>query len=199
MEPSDEIRRHYEHRIRPDRESWKVLDWSTPQSQLDRFAVLADHVELNGRSLLDVGCGLGCLWAFLKERNIRPEYLGVDLVDKMVNAARASHPDGTFAVHNVFEPDPAWDRRFDVVFASGTFNLNLGNNLEFLPRAIERLWTLTDGVLAFNLLHQRAAMETDRYFFYDPEQVRTFLPVEADVKILDDYLPNDFTCLCRRL
>ena len=68
MSKIKKIRRHYEHRITPERENFDVLDWACAESQQTRFAVLADNVELAGRSLLDIGCGLGDLRTFLDER-----------------------------------------------------------------------------------------------------------------------------------
>jgi hypothetical protein len=86
---------------------------------------------------------------------------------------------------------------FDVVFCSGAFNLNLGNNLQFLPRAIGRMCELSRKYVVFNLLHRRAATETHRYFYADPAEIRRLLTSPAcDVRIIDDYLPNDFTVFC---
>jgi len=88
---------------------------------------------------------------------------------------------------------------FDVVFCSGAFNLNLGNNDEFLPRAVARLFELAREYVVFNLLHVRSACDDPKYAWYDPADVRGAVrPFAADCRILDDYLPNDFTVICRK-
>ncbi|HAU36183.1 MAG TPA: class I SAM-dependent methyltransferase [Phycisphaerales bacterium] len=197
MSRKDRIRRHYEPRIRVGREHFDILDWASAASQEARFGVLADRVELAGRSLLDVGCGLGDLWAYLRRRNIAVDYTGVDLLEKMVSAARARHSEARFVCGDVFTQDLFPPESFDVAFCSGMFNLNLGNNLEFLPRAVGRLLGLVRGTLAINLLHRRRPPAEDRYFCYDPQEVRKLLePLCGRITILDDYLPNDFTVLC---
>ena len=193
------IRSHYEPRIAPGRDSHDVLDWSDPAAQQARFEVLVRHVGLAGKSLLDVGCGLGDLWAFLHARRIPVDYTGVDLLEKMVLAARQKHPAGRFVCADVFDGRSLADQRFDVVFCSGAFNLDLGNNREFLPRAAARLMELAREAVMFNLLHHRTAERHGHCFYYDPAEVQTAMEaIGCNVEIADDYLPNDFTVICRK-
>ena len=85
-----------------------------------------------------------------------------------------------------------------MVFCSGVFNLNLGNRLAFLERAIRRLLELSREYVVFNLLHVRSEIKEDRYFFYDPKDVLSFLVDEpCEIRLIEDYLPNDFTIICR--
>lgn len=197
------IRGHYEPRITPDRQSYDVHDWADAASQHTRFEVLAAAVELAGKCLLDVGCGLGDLLGFLDRRRVDVDYTGVDIVQKMIVSARARHRAGRFLCADVFAADPAEiaeiaDRRYDVVYCSGTFNLDLGNNREFLPRAVGRLLDLTDGHVVFNLLHARSADQYSHCFYFEPADVLRLLePLGCRCDIIDDYLPADFTVLCR--
>lgn len=200
---------HYEPRIHPGRENFDVLDWASAESQQKRFSVLAQAVDLEGKTLLDVGCGLGDLLGFLRKREISVDYTGVDLSEKMLDAARRKQPAGRFIHADVFaetsdESDgsaPAFSARsFDVVFCSGIFNLNLGNNAEFISKAITRLMELSRRYVVFNLLHARATIRTGRYAFYDPEEIMAEIrPAGWEVRLIDDYLPNDFTVVCRRV
>jgi len=195
----DRIRKHYEPLIDPDRESFEIADWGDAASQRKRFEVLADNVDLAGTSLLDVGCGTGDLSAFLAQRRLDADYLGVDLLDKMIAEARRRHPAAAFECLDPFDPASLVGRRFNVVFASGVFNLDTGNSREFLPVGIDRLLGLADGTLVFNLLHARAVTHFDHCVYYDPEHVTPILDsLGVDWRIIDDYLPNDFTVICRR-
>ncbi len=199
MSKKNIIRSHYEPRVRGDRENYDVLDWSDSAGQRARFEALVRCVELTDRRLLDVGCGLGDLWDFLKGRNIPVDYTGVDIVEKMVYAARQMYPGARFECTDVFAPDSLPGRRFDVVFCSGVFNLDLGNNIEFVPRAAGRMLELADEAAVFNLLHHRAPSRYDHCFYYDPaEVVEAIAPLGCTIQIVDDYLPSDFTVICRR-
>ena len=192
------IHAHYEPRISPDRENYDILDWSDAASQEARFKALADNVPLAGRALLDVGCGLGDLLIYLERRGLPVEYTGVDIVEKMVQAARDQHPEARFVHADLFADDPFGDERFDVVFCSGIFNLDLGNNRQFLPAALARLVEFARGHLVFNLLHGRAHARHEHCVYYDPDEVISQLRhLAGDVRVVDDYLHNDFTVICR--
>jgi SAM-dependent methyltransferase len=195
----ERIRSHYEARMSADRPNYEVLDWAGAETQQARFEVLPRNVELDGKSLLDVGCGLGDLYDLLRSRGIGADYTGVDILESMVQAARRAHPGARFVCADVFEDDPFGAEAFDVVFCSGAFNLNLGNNAAFLPRAIGRLLELARDCVVLNLLHARAKSTDDRYFHHHPREVLKMLKkLPCRARVIDDYLHNDFTVICAK-
>jgi SAM-dependent methyltransferase len=199
MSKRDAIHAHYDHRFSPEMANHEILDWASAASQRRRFEVLADSVDLRGLSILDVGCGLGDLLAFIQQRGIEAEFTGVDILQKMVVHCRDRFDTGRFLRADIFSNDEFAPGEFDLVFVSGAFNLDLGNNLEFLPIAIGRLMELSRRYVAFNLLHARWPDREPGYFFYDPEFVLQQLAShDVDVKLIDDYLPNDFTVICQK-
>ena len=194
------IRAHYEHRISRERANFDVLDWASAESQRRRFAVLADNVPLAGKSLLDVGCGLADLAAYLQMREIPVQYTGVDVLEGMVAACRERFGDLRFLRADLFGGEPVALGEFDVIFGSGIFNLDLGNNAEFLARAIPRMTALAREYVVFNCLHARAAPSEDGYFAFDPADVLPLVQRPGcEVRLVADYLPNDFTVICRKL
>ena len=195
----DKIRGHYEPRISSLRENYDILDWASAHTQEARFAVLPRFLDLTGKSLLDVGCGLGDLLTYFERHKLAVDYTGVDILPAMVQAASERHPHGRFICGDVFQASPFGPGSFDVVFCSGTFNLNLGNNMEFLPDALARFFELSRRYVVFNLLHKRSASFDLKYFHYDPDEVLAMLkPLNCHTHIVDDYLPNDFTVLCEK-
>ena len=193
------IRDHYEPRITPDRPHYDILDWASPVTQEARFRVLADNVSLHGASILDVGCGLGDLRAYLVRRGIDADYTGVDVSDKMVRAALDRQPEGRFVHADLFDPGAQAfpDAGFDVVYCSGIFNLDLGNNVAFVPQAVAVFLRLARRCVVCNMLHKRAGAGDGTYFFFDPAEVLPALRnLAAEVRLIDDYLPNDFTVIC---
>jgi len=199
MSRRDHIRAHYEPRIQPGCESYDIVDWADRESQFVRFSAFVCNSDLEGKSLLDVGCGVGDLWDFLQERGVNVRYRGVDILERMVEAARERHPEAAFVCGDVFGEDPLAGERFDVVFSSGTFNLDLGNNREFLLEAVSRMLELAGEAVVFNLLHERTENKYDHCVYFDPaEIVRLLEPLPCEIETLDDYLPNDFTVFCRK-
>jgi len=204
MSRRNAIRGHYEPRISTDRPGYDIVDWAGSGSQIVRFRVLADSVPLAGKRLLDIGCGVGDLYGYLSARVPSVRYLGIDLLEPMVRAARQRHPAGEFVVGDVFgKGSPGHERAlagelFDVVFASGTFNLNIGNNREFLPGAISRMFELTRDCVVFNLLHERARSRHSHCVYFRPQEIADIVsPLAAEFRILDDYLFNDFTVIAK--
>jgi len=199
MSNPQRIRHHYQPRINELRDNYDVVDWASAEAQQTRFAVLLDSVRLEGRRLLDVGCGMGDLWIFLKTREVSVEYCGVDLLAEMTASAAIQSPEARFVCGDIFDPeDKTLDgERFDVVFCSGTLNLDLGNNTEFLPKALERMLGLAREHMVVNLLHARCEKKYPHCAYYDPQIVLKILkPLACGVRLIDDYLHNDFTLVC---
>ena len=66
--------------------------WESARSQRVRFSVLRRLLpaDLSALTLVDVGCGLGDLLRYLEVQGDRPgHYLGIDVVEPMVEIARA--------------------------------------------------------------------------------------------------------------
>jgi SAM-dependent methyltransferase len=202
----ESILEHYEPRISPQRANYDILDWASPLTQEARFRALADNVELRGRSILDVGCGLGDLRSYLAGRGIDADYTGVDVSEKMVAAALQRQPGGKFLRADLFDgagqgpgpsKNPFADGSFDVIYCSGLFNLDLGNNVAFVPQAVALFLRLARRCVVCNMLHKRAGVGDGTYFYYDPAEILPPLrKLAGEVRVIDDYLPNDFTVFC---
>jgi SAM-dependent methyltransferase len=94
-------------------------------------------------SLLDYGCGLGHLLSYLRSHGWPGAYHGVDIVESFVAHARArQHPGATF---ELIQPGSDIGGTFDVVYASGVFNLRSHDDAaESKHYALERLAQLFD-------------------------------------------------------
>ncbi|MBS3821641.1 MAG: methyltransferase domain-containing protein [Planctomycetes bacterium] len=194
------IRAHYIPRLTPGRKNYDIVNWAEPDTQCERFRVLLRDVELEGRRLLDIGCGLGCLATFLKDHDVAVDYTGVDLLPEMLERAKVAYPSGRFVCGDIFDAEysPLAGETFDVVYASGIMNLNLGNNMEFVGRSLPVLIRHAEQAAVVNFLHDRRPWGDIRYFHYRPEDVIAIArPHCSEVRLVEDYLPNDFTLVCR--
>src|SRR5690349_642730 len=68
----------------------------SPAGQRDRFAQLTRIGDLHGHSLVDVGCGVGDFYAYLREHVEPLDYLGVDLMPEMAQRAGERYPEARF-------------------------------------------------------------------------------------------------------
>jgi SAM-dependent methyltransferase len=196
--PLDIVKSHYEPRLDRYEEGHEILDWENEKSQMDRFRIFADTVPLENRSLLDVGCGIADLYAYLQRRHIPVHYTGIDILPKMVERAKKRFPELPLYTGDIFMDSPFGSKGFDMLYCSGIFNLEMGDNHNFLREAIPIFFHHSREWVVFNLLDPDHYVEECRYCFFDPEEVRSWVSAySGDVRLFRDYVPNDFTIVAR--
>ncbi|MDC7223319.1 MAG: methyltransferase domain-containing protein [Spirochaetales bacterium] len=193
------ITHFYNEELRLDPEKLECLGWEDRKSQFRRFQILTDYIDLNGKKVLDVGCGFGHLVEHLKDREIQAEYTGLDLLSSMVGSARERHGEHTFLEGDLFGETLFEGDSFHVLYCSGLFNLNTGNNFDFLLDAVETFLHLSTETVVFNLLHKDSPDKEDRFYYFHPDQVIREIEVRfsqiKSIQLVEHYLNNDFTLL----
>jgi len=167
--------------------------WNSAHSQRARFAALRRFLppDLSQSSLVDAGCGLGDLYLYLVTNGDRPgQYLGIDVVEPMVDTARA-RTGCTILLRDILE-DPLPEA--DYYLCSGAMNTL---TREETQRFIARCFAAARHGLIFNLLRGPDSSETFNECL--PEDVRDWTQgLDAEVEIADDYWSGDFTTALRR-
>lgn len=193
MSDNERISAYYLGRLNRNQETHEVLGWESAGAQAARFSVLLDVVPRRPYSLVDVGAGLGDLYSYLTERGEPVEYTGVDILPQMVERARNRFPGVRFERVDLIS-DTTWSERFDILYASGIFNLRMQDNVGFVTRAVERFGELKKLFCVANFLCESSPDKEAPYFYYSPETIRSvFSAVFNRVSIVDGYLENDFT------
>jgi SAM-dependent methyltransferase len=162
------------------------------RTQRMRFEVFVLNHDLNGKSLLDVGCGTGDLWAHLQARQIQCDYTGIDLSPEMVRRCQERFPDARFEPQNILEWNPG--QQFDYTIAVGIHNIKIAGGGALLESVTRRQFELCRVATHLSLL-------TDRYTGFAPhiqpwrvEEILTLaLDITPYVVLRNDYLPNDFS------
>jgi SAM-dependent methyltransferase len=176
-------------------ESPKSLHWVDYPSQARRFKPLVADLDLEGKSILDAGCGLGDLVPYLYAKADRFQYLGMDINEGFIAIARKRYGGLKFKVGDPF------GRRllhgFEVVISSGVMNQNVPNWLEERKKMIRGLWTNTREVLAFNMAGSFNPLPADSLIAYADARVILdhCLTMTDKVDLKSDYLPHDFTVI----
>ncbi|MBK5937738.1 methyltransferase domain-containing protein [Halochromatium roseum] len=169
-------------------ENAEGVHWRSAESQQIRFAVLRDLLpaDLSPISLVDVGCGLGDLHAFLVARNDLPrQYIGLDAVLTMVDRARART--GCTILHRDVLSDPIPEA--DWYLASGAMALLTHEETGLF---ITRCLSAARRGLVFNLLKGDHQSLTFNYLM--PEAVENWAAeMDLEVEIVEGYLSGDFS------
>jgi SAM-dependent methyltransferase len=185
------IGQYYDRLVERYGHDHRACDYGRAESQRLKFEILSGVTPLNGKSVLDVGCGFADFSDYLNVCSAGINYVGLDLSAEMVRAARELHPNLDIRQMNILEEDPG---RFDVVTANGIFYL-LGTDAQPLMRAlIERMFECANEALAFNSLSGLASQKETGEFYADPGEVLNFcLTLSPRAVLRNDYLRHDFT------
>lgn len=172
---------------------FRSLLWASPATQAARFEAIQGIVELDGKSILDVGCGRADLLTHLLDRGVRPaDYIGIEAVDALADAADAKRLPRATILRADFVAEPL--RLFagaDVVIFSGS--LNTADDAVFY-RTLAQAFDAAGETLVFNFLCSPALAGQSYLHWRRPEDVLRFSRgLSPDAKILDDYLPGDAT------
>jgi len=84
MKKIEIIKSFYEPKIGSALPDFEILGWESAEAQKYRFDAFIKNINLEGLSILDVGCGLGNLLEHLTEENISVKYTGVDILPGMI-------------------------------------------------------------------------------------------------------------------
>jgi len=194
------IEAYYKPKIGKGLPDFEVLGWESKEAQYMRFEILTSNVDIRNKKILDVGCGLGNLLEYLMDKGINVEYTGVDILEDMIKSVKSKNLPGKFYCMDIFKENPFGMKNFDIIYTSGIFNLNMGNNMEFLKKAFGRFVELAKEKVVFNLLDQDSPNKEDTYYYYNHEQVVSMIAEQYSqvdsIEVVRGYLNNDFTVFC---
>jgi len=174
------------------------LRWS-PEGQRARYEAMLDIGHgIEGRKILDFGCGKGDLYQFLKDRGIESHYTGVDINENLIALARQKFPETRFEVFDI-ERD-TMDEEFDYTFLCGVFNLRVQGIDELIRFTLKKLFPCCRIGLAFNALSAHNPRKDFELHYSSPEALFQFAveTLSPFVALKHDRIPYDFTMFVYR-
>jgi len=166
-----------------------VLEYPDQKTQEEIFHHTVSKFELQGKSILDVGCGLGHLKGYLdRHYPYYASYLGVDLSDHMVAGAEERFGKGSFMKRDILA-DPFAENQFDVSFLISVLGYPVGPDPEaYMKGLLKELFRISGCGIGFTHLapHRR---EEPSAFTYDPQALREWCRQALSPRVvLDDTL-----------
>ena len=194
MEKDQIVKGFYEKLLEKYGYSIKSLDYRSETSQKTRFDIITQVGINDDCSLLDVGCGFGDYFNYLKQRGIKNvKYNGIDLTDKIVNVAKEKNPLANVVQGNVLDlPD---DKKFDYVVSLGVNGVKTGDNWGNLTSVLDKMWKLCKKGIAYNAVSNFASEQDEQIYFVSPIRVIEHVMNNLTYKVVfrHDYMPHDFT------
>ena len=177
----------------------EALFWESCEVQNERFKVLSEIGIAAGDSVLDIGCGFGDLYRWLKGHKHSVKYTGIDLSQDILNKGIEVNPELNLLQGEIFDFD--WpDQSFDWLLLSGTLNWDLNDDGDYAQRVIRRMFELARKGVAFNMLDSRTLDTTTIRELYasDPAKILTLCKkLTPHCELRDHYLDHDFTIYMR--
>lgn len=170
----------------------RAVDAASAESLAVRYAALAAVTPLAGKRVLDVGCGLGDLGAYIAERHADVEYRGIDVSSRMIELGRTVHPELELVQADLIELDAG--EQFDVVLAQGIFYL-LGDDAEAkMQRLIEKMFAIAREAVACSAISSWSDRADGGEFRVDPQRLLAFgRTLTRSLVVRHDYHPGDVT------
>jgi trans-aconitate methyltransferase len=176
-------------------EDVKALGYGSVESQESRLRVVSEIGDLNNKRILDVGCGFGDLYTFLRRQSIHlKRYLGIDVSSELLNVARKRLPEVEFELAAILDFEST--EKFDFVIASGIFGLETPNWQYLFEKQLRKLYNLCEIGVAVNFLSSFTTKGKNPVSHYaNPAKTLEFVfkNLSNRVVLRHDYMPNDFT------
>lgn len=173
---------------RPESVRW------TSEGQLAHYEAMLDIASsIEGRRILDFGCGKGDFYRFLKDKNISIDYAGFDINENLISLAKEKFPECRFEVFDIEKDTIKED--FDYIFLCGVFNLRVQGIDELIRVTLKRLFGRCRTGLAFNALSSHNPRKDFELHYVSPEEIFSFAVKELSpfVALRHDRISYDFT------
>jgi len=182
---SDIVEEHYNKLFVKYGDNPQSCQWTNEYSQTFRFKKLMEIDDLKQKKILDVGCGLGDLYLYLKDENILVEYTGVDIVGGMIELAKKKLPTTRFLRQNIIEQP--LDEKFDYVLMSGIFNSNLERNdqvnFAYMKNVLTAAYDQCTYGIGFNFISSCVNSRDDEMAYFPPSNVFDFCVLNLSPKV----------------
>jgi hypothetical protein len=167
---------HYERQLDRHGPTAQGMDWKDEASQRLRFEVLCGICDLGDKTLCEIGCGVGHLYDWLRERRLDVEYCGIDLSEQMIEVACQRHPSVHFERRDILRDSNL--PMYDVVVCSGLFHVKLAHDdrqwLDFVELGIRRMYSMCRVGVAFNLITDQVDFRSENLFYSNPGEMLDF-------------------------
>lgn len=190
---------YHRHRIAEyDGGTVEALGYRNEDSQIRRFGALAEVGAIDGRSVLDVGCGHGDLKGYLDAHHCGFSYVGIDQMAEFIQLARARYgqrPSCYFCIADAADAElpPA-----DYVLASGILSYRCDDG-GYHFALIEKMYRAANCALAFNMLDAATFPEHPLLVGHDAAAIMGFCTqLSPDARLVRGYLEDDFTVMMYR-
>lgn len=171
-----------------------ALGWGEEQYQRKRFfdalhALETDDIE--GKVVLDIGCGLGDFYSFLLSQGLTPKgYVGIDINERFLALAQNRYPECRFEHRDLFL-SPFEKPAAHAGLMLGVINFRLENHEEYAQQMIRLAFDAVSEVLVVNAIsdihNDDYPRENFIYYFKPDEWLKFAQTLTPFCSLIHDY------------
>ena len=192
----NKIKKHYSESFERYGPTSMGVDWKNEIQSKVRHKTLLDLIRksnIKNFSLLDVGCGFGSFYDYLNlNKQLKIKYLGIDLVEEMIEFAKNKHNENLFKVENLLTFKK--NEKYDFVIANGLFtqkfNFTQDEMLLFFAECILKLDKISNKGFLFNILSENIDFKNPQNFYLTKRDVINIIDRQHYLSI-DTVIKND--------
>ncbi|MBI2798525.1 class I SAM-dependent methyltransferase [Candidatus Saccharibacteria bacterium] len=192
---SSSRKKYYQRTLKSHGESPKSLQWVNYRAAALRYHALVSSLTIEGKSILDAGCGMGDLLPYLYADTGNFQYLGVDVTPEFIDIANKRYDGDKFQVANPFSSE--FNEKFDIVLSSGVMNSVGEDWLEQRKTMITKLYSLSNNICAFNMAGGFEPNTSTKTIAYANclDILKHCKSLTSEIVLINNYHPKDFTVL----
>jgi len=169
----------------------------TPEGQKLRYEGILRLLPLEGKSILDFGCGKGDFYGFIKQKGIKAKYTGIDINKKLIDVAAGNYPEAKFAALDI--DSEKLQETFDFIILCGVFNLAIQGAKEAVENTLRKLFYHTGKTLLFNCLSAHSKIKDTNLIYFDPlEMLSTAFQITESATLYHNLIDGDMFLLMNK-
>ena len=167
------------------------VGWGTKKGkQSIRFEILCQIGDISNSSILDVGCGFGDLFGYLRYKKIKMNYHGIDINHNLIDMGKKIYPNA-YLEHRDFEIKK-FHKKFDWVLSSGI--TSHGSTYSHLTNIMKEMFRICKKGFSMNFVSDNVDYKTKDLFYSSPEKIISITKSFTNRFVLKhDYMPYEFT------
>lgn len=181
---------HYKNTILENGPNSRGVDWGSKEWAVKLRQEKMLGVVLKGDisvSILDVGCGYGALLDLIEEKNLNYSYIGVDIVEEMIQQAKSLHPNYEFVCGDILDAEID---TCDYAVCNGILTQKMNSSTlamnEFSKKLIKKMYSLTRCGVAFNLMTTFVNFQKDNLYYKNPAEILAWCMSEITPHVVLD-------------
>jgi 2-polyprenyl-3-methyl-5-hydroxy-6-metoxy-1,4-benzoquinol methylase len=169
----------------------RSVGWGSKEGkQTARFQALCNIDNLSNSSILDIGCGFGDLYGFLKYRKFQTDYYGIDINENIISMGKKIYPRAHLECRD-FEIKK-FNTKFDWVLSSGI--TSHGSTYSHLTSIMKEMFKICKKGFAMNFVSDNVDYKNNNLFYSSPEKIISIVKSLSDrFTLRHDYMPYEFT------